>query len=612
MASPPILPLAVWQSGTNQNSIPANDNALRLEALNREIISQAVTAQPASPADGDTYIIAATHTGAQWAGFTPKDIAIFKSGTWYAWAPVEGLVVNVAGSLFKYDSGAWASAGGGSAAWGAITGTLSAQTDLQAALDAKASTAYVDNLVQGLSWKKAVRAATTANGSLATAFENGDAIDGVTLATGDRILLKNQTTGSENGIYTVNASGAPTRATDADAGAELVNATVYVSEGSSLADTQWTCSTNAPITIGTTALTFVQLSGGAGFSNPMTTAGDIITGGASGAPQRLAAGSTGYVLTIVAGAPAWAAASGGGLTGYTVSLNTASPNATINTSQLLASGGSTDQDAAITPKGAGALLAQVPDSTAAGGNKRGNYAVDLQLLRALATQVASANYSTISGGQSNRASSAHTAIGGGLLNVASQSYAVVAGGWANTASGLYSGVTNGRDNVANGQQSRVGGSGGTARGIIGADIYGIVGGNQRGAYGLQRYTTNATQAVATVDYNATPDVANQIVLADNMAVTFSGYVVAKQSGSLNAKHWKFEGGIVRGSGAGTTALTAAVTPSVISAAAGASSWAVDIDADTTLGCLRIKVTGAAATNIAWTVVVEPTAEVVLA
>jgi hypothetical protein len=90
---------------------------------------------------------------------------------------------------------------------------------------------YVDAKLAGLSWKQAVRAATTAAGTLATSFENGDAIDGVTLATGDRILIKNQATASENGIYVVNASGAPTRATDADAGAELVNATVYVSEG---------------------------------------------------------------------------------------------------------------------------------------------------------------------------------------------------------------------------------------------------------------------------------------------------------------------------------------------------------------------------------------------
>lgn len=123
---------------------------------------------------------------------------------------------------------------------------------------------YVDNLLAGLSWKRAVRAATTGNGSLATAYASGQVIDGVTLATNDRILIKNQTTGSENGIYTVNATGAPTRATDADGAGELVpNATVYVSEGTTLADTQWTCTTNGTITVGTTATTWAQ-SGGSG------------------------------------------------------------------------------------------------------------------------------------------------------------------------------------------------------------------------------------------------------------------------------------------------------------------------------------------------------------
>jgi hypothetical protein len=71
--------------------------------------------------------------------------------------------------------------------------------------------AAVDAALNGLSWKQAVRAASTANGTLASAFENGDTLDGVTLATGDRILLKNQSTGAENGIYTVNARGADAR-----------------------------------------------------------------------------------------------------------------------------------------------------------------------------------------------------------------------------------------------------------------------------------------------------------------------------------------------------------------------------------------------------------------
>lgn len=116
-----------------------------------------------------------------------------------------------------------------------------------------------------ISWKQPVRVATTVAGTLATSFENGDTVDGVVLATGDRILIKDQASGIENGIYVVAASGAPTRATDADAGAELVNATCFVSEGTANADTSWTCTTNATITVGATSLTFAQISGTGAF-----------------------------------------------------------------------------------------------------------------------------------------------------------------------------------------------------------------------------------------------------------------------------------------------------------------------------------------------------------
>lgn len=124
---------------------------------------------------------------------------------------------------------------------------------------------YVDNLVGGLSWKNEVRVASTANGTLASAFANGSTIDGVTLATGDRILLKNQTTQTENGIYTVAASGAPVRATDADSTAELNNATVLVTDGTTNAGKMFTQTTKSP-TVGSSNLVFAEFTTGAAYT----------------------------------------------------------------------------------------------------------------------------------------------------------------------------------------------------------------------------------------------------------------------------------------------------------------------------------------------------------
>ncbi|GAA2322312.1 hypothetical protein GCM10010149_89340 [Nonomuraea roseoviolacea subsp. roseoviolacea] len=121
---------------------------------------------------------------------------------------------------------------------------------------------YADALIRGLTWKVAVRAASTTNGALATAYANGQTLDGVVLATGDRILLKNQTAGSENGIYVVNNSGAPTRAQDADSAAKLNGATVTVLQGSTNADKVFRLVTDS-ITLGTTALVFTEVGGSA-------------------------------------------------------------------------------------------------------------------------------------------------------------------------------------------------------------------------------------------------------------------------------------------------------------------------------------------------------------
>lgn len=100
--------------------------------------------------------------------------------------------------------------------------------------------------ITGLKWQEFyhkdvvdVRVASTANITLASAVENGDTLDGVTLATGDLILLKNQTTATENGVYVVAISGAPTRHSSADTFSELNDYAAWVSEGTVNKGTIW-------------------------------------------------------------------------------------------------------------------------------------------------------------------------------------------------------------------------------------------------------------------------------------------------------------------------------------------------------------------------------------
>jgi hypothetical protein len=202
--------------------------------------------------------------GGRWGGFSIADGTVTLTGS-----SANYLVVEIATGVLTKST---ATTNWNDATNYARVYKITATTVVTAVEDHRAGPGGVHGGVAGtssssfLSWKDPVRAATTVNGTLSTAFANGQTIDGVTLATGDRILLKNQSTASQNGIYVVAASGAPARSTDADSGTELVNATVFVSEGTTLADTLWTCSTNATITPGATSLTFTQVGAGTSFT----------------------------------------------------------------------------------------------------------------------------------------------------------------------------------------------------------------------------------------------------------------------------------------------------------------------------------------------------------
>jgi hypothetical protein len=164
-----------------------------------------------------------------------------------------------------------------------------------------ATKAYVDASRAGLDVKLSVRVATTANITLS----GTQTVDGVALVAGDRVLVKNQTTQSQNGIYAV-AAGAWARTTDADSADEVhAGMFTFVTEGSTQADTGWVLTANDPIVLGTTVLTFAQFSGGGGL--PATGANTIVTVG------TLTSGALGTGFTAVA------VAQGG--TGLTTAIN---------------------------------------------------------------------------------------------------------------------------------------------------------------------------------------------------------------------------------------------------------------------------------------------------
>jgi len=285
--------------------------------------------------------------------------------------------------------------------------------------------------------------------------------------------------------------------------------------------------------------------------------------------------------------------------------------------------GFTNADIALVAKGTGATLAQVPDGTAVGGDKRGQYATDWQKFRSSLSQVASGQYATIGGGRNNVASStwsvvgggygnsafnnAGTTIGGGNFNSASGSFATVLGGGSNSATGNYSIIGGGLNNSASSDWSYVsGGRRGTTRFIIGnhvfpacsspiADTGGVT---QSALLLLARQTTNATATVLTSDgYAATTF--NQVILPNNSAYSFSGEVIAGVTGGGDTARWTINGAIKRGANAASTAIVGTATVTMTHNDAGAAGWTVAVTADTTNGGIAVTVTGAASTTIRW-------------
>lgn len=224
---------------------------------------------------------------------------------------------------------------------------------------------YVDNAITaaklGADAKDSVRAATTANITLSGA----QTIDGVSVVAGDRVLVKNQSTASQNGIYVV-AAGAWTRATDFDAWTEVPGSSVAVEEGTTLADSVWLSTANAGGTLGTTNITFARIDVGAG--GGFTVAGDGLT-------------SSGSTINVVAGTGITVASDNVALTGQALALHNVATAAdqiiystgvsTFSTSSLTSFGRSliddADAAAARTTLGLGTIATQNANAVAITG-----------------------------------------------------------------------------------------------------------------------------------------------------------------------------------------------------------------------------------------------------
>lgn len=282
------------------------------------------------------------------------------------------------------------------------------------------------------------------------------------------------------------------------------------------------------------------------------------------------------------------------------------PGAAAGWMQIVAQTAGTGTDnigIALTPAGDGAISAQVPDSTTAGGNARGIASVDWQTTtRSLATQVASGIRSTCSGGSLNTASGTVSTVSGGTGNVSSGAYSAIAGGNANTASGTMASVSGGDTNTASGDYSFVpGGNRATTRGLYAAFAYSS---GQRSALGdaqvigqVARRTTAAVTTIQLSTSGGAPAAATCMVLPNNSGGQFEARVTAYQSTGCGG--WKIEGTAYRGANAASTVIQGATTITAFGIVAGIGAPTVDVVADTTLGALVIQITPANTTSTYW-------------
>lgn len=365
---------------------------------------------------------------------------------------------------------------------------------------------------------------------------------------------------------------------------------------------------------------------------------------------------------------------GGGLTYFTEAQNTTAPNATVPVDSLTAVSSTTNGDFAILPKGSGAIVTAIPDSTITGGNKRGIYAVDFQRVRASAAYIAGGDYSALLGGYNNYIAPTdnstvvlgghdnrtyYTATNSGILGgnynqVVTSDSSVITGGYSNYITGTNSAILGGSsNNISNNNSVIAGGGNNSVSGTVSfaCGSYQTISGNNNFSAG--QYHNNSGQFNACFGmYGASFSHSSRFVLSDrNVAdaqggsqksnfittafttsttpvsfTTYNGTAIALVLQNNNSI--RFKGMIVaRQSGSTNTsawdfdgiiqrganaASTTIVGTPTISVITNIPAWGnPTLTANTVTGGLDIKAVGIAATNIKWVATFE-TVEVIYA
>ena len=278
--------------------------------------------------------------------------------------------------------------------------------------------------------------------------------------------------------------------------------------------------------------------------------------------------------------------------------------------------GAADLNMVIAPKGNGALIAELPDGTSAGGNARGTNAVDLQTFRANAADVASGSYSGVLSGISNRASSICAVVGGGEANQATSVQCGVFGGLSNTASASYAFVGCGVSNVASGSSGVVaGGSENTVnqsfasilggyRGLANryamqayaAGYFAVRGDAQQAIFVLRNKTTNNTATTLFLDGSSV-----RLTIPSGKVLAFTAKISGVKSDGTSVAFFVRKGAIKNVGG--TTSLAGTIETIGTDIEDNASTD-VAITADDTNDALQINVTGIASETWRWVAVVE--------